>query len=648
MLMRCDDLLNDEMYNSLLNDDPYGTGVTTFILSDGITKATMPHRHAIMCAIFWRSYLRCNIPIDESLIIPIFESFSRKDVAKILTKMYNVMMKYHYSAVEAAPYLVDAVDDLMIFLAKYGPQFVTSISLLDLIDIIHDPHVQAMEKRLHEASDISPKMAEQEAKRARDEFIDLVKQSKLNNNALTPLLKCECLNVKQIIQLVGSIGTRTDINDTTIMRPVKNSFMRGMQSVADALIESRSAVKVALYQKTSVARSQYMGKKIHLATMRLANMHKGSCGNPFTIAIKCDNPKNFLGKFIVVDGNDVEITEDNMEEYRDKIVNIVSPLTCRCTDGVCERCGGRILSDYLPHGVNIGCISSINLIGPATQGILSAKHLTSTDSIVYKLSADASEFFGVSLNTIYLKKKYIKAKHFIGIELKDLRMSVNDIRSIKSNTLSESSKSNVTWVYIKDNKGVVYGLEMETKIATPYLANEVFAYLKQKGNEYFIDDEYIWLPIVKYANFYKKNFKGRNIPFMRSVVRNNSMVAFVGRLDSFIASAGAKNGVPRLAKCTSCAEALSAFTDLVYSKIDVNIVHLEMILRSQMVTSNTDYSIPVVDDPDNVIFVTQQVAISHQSIGIQLANEDIGSYLTDPTTYLTRKPKGLLDKCYNI
>lgn len=605
----------------------------------------MPRCHAIFCAIIWQVYFDFKMKITKSMVPKICEGTSQKNLAAYYTDVYWNLLYADVSREKALGSLFKSLMTLQNFITVYCIEYAPSICYDDMAEIVTDPKVKALEDIMKKCSKESPAFIEKEFARTKDILIKYIRNGELQNNALMPFILADSLNTKQINQLLVSISTRTDINESTIMRPIIPSYFRGMVSPLDHLTESRSAVKVDLYSKTAVSMSQTMAKRIRLATTVIAKIHKGSCGNDITIPVLVTEPKNFLGKIIVEDGKDVEITKKNMGRYKGEIVNLVSACTCRCKDGICERCAGRILKDFTPRGLIPGMISTIRIVEPVTQGILSSKHLTSTDSKEYKLDQSAVRFFNIKSNEIRFTNSLKKKKRIeFGFELESIKRSVDEIYQTPLKALpTESALSKVTDVFIRDAHGQMNVAKMQTDLGTPFLSKEIFAFMKETKCAK-IEEDFIWFPIDALKAWAEQK-EIKSVPIFKTIVKNNSLKFFVENVDRFLK--GAK-GVTNIADFTSVSEALSAFMNLIYEKVSVNVIHLECILRAVMVTSREDYSLPIVKDPNDVIFVTQPEAIMARSIGCQFANEKLAVYLRKPSTYLEDKPSGPFDPFFGL
>lgn len=621
------DLLKKTTVKSLCNH----VGVVELELDEGHV-VQMPSRWAVLNMICLQAFRGTNIKIlPEHLATFEDGTFSKKTAADMLTKIYAALWSGGVDMQEAAARIFIVSDQITRFITEECGDHVPSIDAIDLALIELDPKIQKLKERIRNVQTLGSKTIENEIKACTKELLRLMKTpGALKSDALYPFVASDSLNTKQISQLLLSIGVRTDIDDVVIDgHPIVPSYNEGMKSIQDLEVESRSAVKIDIYSKTAVGDSQSMGKGVHLLTMGLEHVYPGSCGNTTTVPFHVARPENILGKKVQLDGQWHVVTKENMSQFLGKTVGLLSTTTCRCKNGICEECGGQIIKYFTPKGINVGMLSSIRFIEKVTQLILSAKHLTETSSSTYELSQEAKPFFKALGNKVVLKQEFIRPNVMLGIPVESMAMSLNDI--VTMGDVSEKHSSNITTMYVRDRKGMEHECPMETN-ATPFLTNEMFSVIRQNIKKVEVIDGIAWVPT--------KDMGKRGFPVLRNVVLNASMLAYVKRVRQFIQS--------DIHKYTSISEALSDFAEIVYEKVNINIVHIENLLRALMVDPET-FNIPSgVEDINNVTFANQNDVIARRSIGCQMAHERLLAYVKDPRSGLIDKAPGPLDLFLNI
>lgn len=607
------------------------SGIVELELDDGHV-VPLPSRWAALNLICFQAFKGTQIKLlPEHLTTFEDGSFSKKTVADMLTTVYEALWSGGIDMQEATTRIFNCSNSITRFITNTCGEHVPSIDAIDLAKIELDPKIQKLKERIQNVRTLGSKAIENEIKACTKELLNhMATPGALGSDALYPFIASNSLNTKQISQLLLSIGVRTDIDDVVIGgHPIIPSYNEGMKSIQDLEVESRSAVKIDIYSKTAVGDSQSMGKGVHLLAMALEHVYPGTCGNTTTVPFHVANPKNILGKKIQVDGEWHVVTKSNAEKFRGRTVGLLSTTTCRCKNGICEECGGQIIKYFTPKGINVGMLSSIRFIEKVTQLILSAKHLTETSSSTYELSHEAKEFFKAVGNKVVLKPEFIRNNVYIGVPIDEMAMSLNDI--VTMGKVSEKDSSSITTIYVRDRKGVEHPCLMETN-ATPFLTNEMFGIFRENMKSIEVIDGIAWVPT--------KNMGKRGFPVLRNIVLNASMLAYVKRVRQFIQS--------DVHNYTSIEMALKDFAAIIYEKVDINIVHIENLLRVLMVDPDT-FDIPVdVQDINNVVFANQNDVISRRSIGCQMAHERLLAYVKDPASSLIDKAPGPLDLFLNI
>ena len=180
----------------------------------------------------------------------------------------------------------------------------------------------------------------------------------------------------------------------------------------------------------------------------------------------------------------------------------------------------------------------------------------------------------------------------------------------------------VDTIYMKEDKGEAF---------VPYLSEDMLEYMKDMyaAIEYR-DNGYV----VPMRDFNTKK------PFMNFVVMNDDLVSYVNRFKTFVSK--------DIANYTSVSRCLSDFADVVYHKSELNLFYLEVILRALNSTSQSDYHIPVITDPDNTAFIRLDEKVTEASISLKLSQEQVYKYLQNPKSMLYQKPAGLFGPFFGL
>ena len=610
------------------------SGPCTLELADG--EVTLPIRHAIVHLIFWRNYHEFGIPIKKENVIFTEGICSNATISKFQSAAYkDLRTAYPDKEKEICLRLFKTINEYNQFIMENLTEWHSSIDIFQLTKLMMEPEV----KKIIDV-DIKPEMGtdviEKTIATANNEFCSLIsKRGALKNNVLLPFMESSLLNRNQLMQMFIALGVRTDINDMVVLYPISHSVMQGMQDILEYVVESLASKKSHFYNFVAVRDSQYFSRKQHLLTSVIQRIYPGNCGTTVTIPFKVNehNYKFLVGKYIK-DKNDGELmlTEENLSAFIGETVQLYSPGGCLYTDGYCEHCGG-LMARYLSNERNVGILSATIVVKDITQLILSSKHFVKTLSIIYKVPMEGLPYFIRRNNEIFWKKDLQKELDGVtlGFLLKDVS-PLHDLTLLNDESdINEERFSHPTYMVIRKEGIDDIEIPLMTEKTTPHLSSEMLLFMRDHLKKIKVDESMMWIPL--------KGIDGA-LPIFRSVVANNSMMAYMKEVASFL-----QTGIDRY---VSYSQALADFTDLVYSKVGVNILHIETMLKAYLVTSQFNYDVPVVYDPENVIFQTNPRIVKNRTVSGELAFQCLMQYLSYPGTFTIPRSTGVFDPFFAI
>ena len=608
------------------------SGRVTVELSDG--TVCCGKRMAFLNLFWWPILTEFNIPICKRHFIKRM-SFNKE----VLTQAWNfyyfeVMDQSQSNADRLKMAFWDALQRLYKFTCTELYAYAATIDILDMAEIMTSP-------KMKEILDTKEQIKVEWGTNVIEEFIDTQSRKimdlmgspgELDNEALLPYQSIKQLNKFQVPQTVYAFGVRTDVDDTIIPKPVIGSAVDGLRDAEEYAIESLSAKKAIFYNKMNVPESQYLGRKQHLIASSIRHIYPGDCGSTALVDfhVTKSNFLNVIGKNIVDNGVLVEITEQNVGRYIDQTVHMRSPMTCRYRNGVCEVCGGRIISNLDPK-INIGILAAIHVIEKITQMILSSKHLIKTKSLLYILPKLAAEVLFSSTSTEIRWRNEVRNKLAnlrLGVPLSAFNGQIEDINTLRSDKeVKEEGFSSIPYFVLMNSKGdrKVYPLASEQDAFHPFFSSNMLFYIRDHFSEMTTDDELRWIPLAGTDKF----------PIFKTVVTNDNMLQFVNKVTQFLGGS--------IANYTSCAETLRDLSEIIYRKVSTNIVHIEILLKAYQVVSMGDYTVPRVTDPDNVMFQNTSKILNYRHVGVECGFQDLKRYISNPATYLVAKSKNPFD-----
>lgn len=527
------------------------------------------------------------------------------DIAEGINLLYHIVAEYlgaHMRSIDA--FSLAETREHLEFSSAYHVDF-------------SSPDIRVIEHRISEA-----------AKRLDKKLSD----PKLKDiNTLYPYIRLRSLSPQQVTQVMVAAGTRTDVSDRMINSAIQRSYADGLGNIRDAAIDSMTAQKSAIYTKDGLPKTRYEDRKLQLLCASMEHLYTEDCGTSLTVPYRLTEQRigKCVGKLYVENGELKEIPSHGYDHLIDKVVNLRSPLVCNHVDGTCHVCAGR-MTNYLMPNTLVGVASAVELMGPTAQLILSNKHYSVTSSLPYVIASPMSELMIASRGEIRFKDNTKLDQLALAIPIEDA-YRIGDVRFVDDkNVINDQHFSSIhTMEIINSETGeiVIPLTQMSDKNkTTPYLSKAILQHVIDNPDSLIQTDHTV---IIKLKGF------NADQAIMGYVIENASMIRFATKIYNFL-SQGVR-------KYTSTTEVLRDLTDNVYQKLDTNIMYLEIILRAFMITSPQDMRIPIVTDPERVLFGNRDVIIAERSIAAQSVYQGHVRWLKMPRTFTVPKPAGPFD-----
>lgn len=609
------------------------------VLSDG--PITLSARVLLFNLCLWRPLMSRGLPVARRHL---FEGgvFTKATIKTIHTEIYEDILTHRpHERLAVQAEMLEDVNRLFNLIATRMGAYQVGISGYRLAKLLQNPELQAVNQPPvmgRESNDVYALHTQLQG--VNDQVLDTLKRRDLTDNALYPFLRVGTVNPQQLVQVLVAGGARTDIDDTMIQWPLLSSYHRGKRNILDEAVDSIMAKKSLFYNAMSLPTSQYENRKMQLLLSTFRHIYPGSCGNPLVVPFEVMGhfSQRLIGKYHQVAGEDVLITRANHHQLVGSTIQLVSALTCRHTDGVCHRCGGRMLQ-YMPPNSNPGLSAVISLMGPVAQLLLSNKHVSKAQPLRYRLPPDLDDVFRVVRNEIHLQPGVstknlaivvpFQAMNRVGdLEHIDDTTAINDqhFSAIGELMLADATTGKLHTVMVPLTQG---GRGKGDK-QKPYFSAAILTYIAahphRKRHDQYSDT--IWIDLSEFD---------ASQPVLRTVMASDSMVRFVNQTSRLFGSG--------IAEYTSLTTILRDAANLIYRvpSVTPHFLYLELVIRASLITDAVDYSVPVVEDIHQVRFNKLGRLIPRRSIGAQFAYQGTADYLADPSTYLIPRETGPFD-----
>lgn len=562
-----------------------------------------------------------------------------KMISKILTEIYDDAVRATGdTSIQYDFWYV--FNDLRKFILKHCNKYHTSLSRVGIAKTMKQPAMQDVLRLLRYNKHSQTGEVENKLNRARDKMVDVLTDPKaLEYNEFLKYLQLGTVNPKQLQQVLLGVGTRADINDRLITYPIKSAFYTGLNTIEEAMTEFVTAKKSAVYNKAGVPDASVYSKSVQVITSFCKFVYDHDCGNElyFPYHVVPGTSHNFIGKRVKQkDGSIVEITEFNHKDFDNRLIHFRTIFGCKHKDGFCKACAGHASNYYARH-LKAGTISAVALSKPTVQSVLSAKHHQTTRTVEYVLKDMLEAIMRVKGNEIYLRKdavKRMKEDFYIAIPL-SLMNYITDLFLVDNlDAINEDYFSNIWELSIidkKTNENIMHVKDMAYNKCVPYFSVETLKHIKEHYDDMPIINNHLCLDLKKF------DF---DQPVFRTPIINDSIMLFVNRVKRFSGS--------KIRNSKNIITAFKELTHLIYNRVNLNILHLEVMLRANLVTNKYNYTTPVLtqetlDSP--VTLASNQDVMLNKSVGtLMIRGQQLHETLSKPETYLLPRQGSDYDK----
>lgn len=613
-------------------------GIWTFLTENRDTPFRVPlgdgryigmeGRWVFFNLIYWRPLVKRGIHIDPERHVFYNNLFVNKERIRIHINIFTDVRKLmaHEDPFLIKKDLQSAVNEFYNRIITDLNRFQKSISLIDTALTFQSPKIRALFP-IDVSKDLKHgiKIVEETYKRHYKKIQEVFADPSIKPNAFAPWLRQGILNEGQFVQVVGACGPKTDVDDTMIDLPIQGNYLNGLRNIMEYAIDSLSAKKSVHYNAQEMPQTQYSNRKQQLVCSSVEHIHPGDCGSVAYVPFKFQHKHipMVVGKVIYHNGQLIELDDSNIEQFCNKTVQMRSVMTCLWTDGFCQTCGGG-LTRFLPEHVNPGIAAAIEVMSVAAQMVLSSKHLQKTNASEYIIPEEFIGFFNCFHNEVFISPSKCKEPIALCVPYASVDR-LGDLEVVEGTVLNDQNFSNLTAAAITladDFSQLLVPMSplMDKNKVRPYLSSHVLQMVREHPECVVPEGNNVWIKLDKFDT---------TKPIMRCVVVNDSTRQFVRRIERMFNN--------KIVDFTACEDALREFTNVIWERTTPNLMHLETMLRAFMITSDTNYDIPVVLDQSQVKFSQLSRIIPRRAIGTQLAFEQWSMYISDPTTYIFPK-----------
>lgn len=516
-------------------------------------------------------------------------------------------------------------------------EYITSISIIDFIEVEYHPEI----KRLNDELINNVHAVPADIEHAHAGIAKVLKEDPaLRNNAVARTLRHSLVREGSIMQSVSARGFVKEVDSYQFPVPIKTGFIRGMNTYTAYATESRTATTAEFMTKNPMRKSEYLNRELQLLTSSVKRIHFGDCGSKESLLFigpAKEHMKDLEGTHHFTESGEELIIGAKDYHLVGKPLRIRSIWTCKHPDryGICSSCYGELNNNIIPTD-HIGHISAVEQQSDQSQLILSFKHFVNSVALMlFDITDEAAMYFTrnpkVAPQGIFVKPEHKGASIVIypeeGQNIDDLKY-LDSLDKISENRFTAiTAMGFITGTPGKERRELV-GTEVNNRV--PFLTREALEYITVHG--YTINDKGAYVISLSEWDFDK--------PLLGLPKKQFSAEEYSDLIKRFIK--GTRTGKkkptdpPVITDFEHPDKALQEFHNIVSERLNVNLIHLQLILYGAMAYRPEEgkYNIPMPQDRRDGVFVKTSAKMKRGNYAVSMAYQQQIETLFDPESYM--------------
>lgn len=601
----------------------------------------MQFRHFVINTILWKPFVELHDlkVLNKDYIMDCMHDIPNID-KYINLKLISTMRDYHLKSTD----INYAVSDVLHNLRKISEDFSIILNLNFSAETFIDMYnnIPGIKELMECKFDSSMQPHEIETKLQEYENTLISTLESYDDNPLGVLLRAKTgVKKKQLREFTISEGLKPTIDGRTIPVPISNStILRGLDRPSYIYTDATGARKSLVLNKSVMGRAGYFGKIVLMLARTLSiDTDISDCGSKHLISYDVKNIKylrKLHGKFYKLHEDDDDLKVVNKDTDVDligKTIMVRSPVTCRCGDKVCPKCIGLIANINRDISDGFSAFESEEITKVVNQGILSAKHLLTTQSEVVEFTPEFSKFFNLTAGEI--TPRVDDNPYIDNIEDYAIYISPSDIR--KEDELDEDSLYN-TYIY----NGRLY----IRNLANPSEPDIEIRLLSEK--EIYISED--TLALMDKKNLIRFSDLDDSIKLFEIVIMNNELTKPLYELMDLINSKKKNESDENINE--SIDSVCNKFLDLlIEANIDASLVAAEIIVNRLIRDPFNPYVRPDFGKdkrPLCEVYTVKKSLKNNPSPTVSMSFQDLKSQILSDDLFTIRNAPSYLDSFYKI
>lgn len=554
--------------NAYFFDNPYERIHNNVIVKCEKNYYVLTIPQLILNIIFWKANAVFKIHISPNEMYD-YSNANKDTFNDIMEHVTKMLVDYHETVTKEISYcLADIKDKLSTFSQNCSSIVCNTMSIWDILQFRNENKEFKELFDMELTDDQTIEEIEKTTKAAEKKMVKLIKEDKTNcfrNYVLAGRLK-----IPQLSKMVCAVGTRPDIDKTIIPKPIKRNYIRGLQDTAEYYMETITARDAMMTKNDNLPRSGFLSRKINRLTSDIRIKYPvKDCGSTryLNYFVENDDYLDMIdGKYYLDEStNTLKVVDYNTDKNLiGKTLKIRTFITCKCTDGICKTCVGKV--SVRLRGTRLGALPAIKCINPMSQKALSAKHDLGTKSIAI-VNETLKKYFTNDGMDFFIKPEYASSRNLQLVIRSD---SIEDIvyTNVDTNDDEVNTVIALDYIAVRDH-GQEFPIENEgMRIA---LSDEVLA-----NKKIFSEDEENSENMIIQLN----KLENSEDPVFYAILDTEEISKYLNALIKLIDTSAVN-------KCENYDDLLSALVKVIYESGFVdNIIHFECIVKAMLRSEN--------------------------------------------------------------
>lgn len=605
------------------------------------------HKEILYSSYFWdfhRQYPQTPILTRHHVSYVLKGKPLNSDTHKLLLELVYwdtaevYQMHTSLSRVNITKLIYEVTNNIYTDLSRRTGEYVSSIDILDFIAVIDHPPIK------EQLDTVQP--TEDSIRNCYNVILnELANSPELTDNNLAMASRAKMVNNNQVLQCVGPRGYGYEVDGFKLPVPTLRSFTKGMRSLYNQILESRSAAKSLYFSETPLQDTDYFARRLQLITTAVERIHHEDCGSTDFLIWRVNGEERqgdniiypgdlrFLeGKYYQDESGALQVIHENDHHLVGTTIKIRTVLGCKHLDnhGVCVVCFGQLSRNISPHA-NIGHICAATMTYQAMQSVLSTKHYLdgSGASEAIALNETARKFIriGNKQDTIFINNEWrnkplsmvVSQEEVFG--LTDILL-VDDIADINPSRISSIEMIEMMVdVPANQERPPRHPISVYHHSRRSMLSSEFLQYVKLHGWENDDNGNFVF-------DFDKWDFTK---PVMLIPQKEYSYAKHASDISKIIESR--VKDITGRAKPDSPKATLVELFELVNSKLTVNISCLEIIIYAMMCEDISNDNFNLTHHSPTPGLGISSLIIRNRSLSAAYAFEEQAEIINDPASF---------------